>query len=222
MSARTFICATAFVLAALVSPAVEAVLLTGTFTGTANGFKSNPWDGTLTPITSPATGSFAFETSLPDTSGWPDYCCAPPTVGPGSLDYDGTVFEFNVRAFGREVGNQTIGRYWSDSVTMLEEGAQQSFQVRGGGPYWYWSMSFLDPDGGLFRDFNPETFDPRQVDLSRSFAEFSGDIRSYGATISFDTVVFDGYSQAVPEPAPLGLFGAGLLLVALMKRRARS
>ena len=84
-----------------------------------------------------------------------------------------------------------------------------------------WTLGLVDPDGGLFRNFDPATFDATQVDIGQSFFNFSDDIRSYRATVAFDSLTIDGHSQQVPEPATLSLLGIGLLLLPLIRRRTR-
>lgn len=106
-------------------------------------------------------------------------------------------------------------------VTWAQDGPGQSVTVTGGGPYAYWTLGLVDPDGGMFRDFDPLTFDPTQVNVGLSYFDFSDDIRTYGATMTFDSLTLDGHTLPVPEPTTLGLFGAGMLLLALTGRRAR-
>lgn len=194
----------------------NAMFITGTFSGVARGNTNNWSDGTTTPFAVPVTGSFSFQTKLPGG------CCPPEVdaVGPGTVLYRGNPirFDFTVDVFGQHIGSDVIDDGWEDSIVLAKEGAQQSFRVGGGGPYWYWSMIFVDQDGGLFKNFDPGTFDPRQVDIGASYADFSGDIRSYGAIVDFDTLIFDGYPRPVPEPLTLGLFGAGLLMLVARRR----
>lgn len=208
---REFLCTTAMLTGALMALPSEATLITGSFSGIASGESRSWYDGTITSFAVPVTGSFSFETTLP--------AGAEPTVEPGSLSYQGYLFEFAIHVFDEDIGTEGREGAWEDTVTLLDNGSEQTFRVGGGGPYWYWTISFIDSDGGLFENFDAETFDPGQVDISASFAEFSGDIRSYGATIDFSTLVFDGYPQSVPEPTTLGLFGAGLLVLAVRGRR---
>lgn len=208
---------TTLLASALMALPSYATLITGTFSGVARGETRSWYDGSATSFAVPVTGSFSFETSLPDG-------CCPPVVdvlGPGSVLYQGSpiAFDFAVHVFGGDTGTGEVDDYWQDSIVLLQEDTQQSFDVGGGGPYWYWSMTFVDPDGGLFQNFDPATFDPRQVDIDTSFAEFSGNIRSYGATVDFDTLSFDGYPRSIPEPVTLGLFGVGLFMLAALGRR---
>lgn len=208
---RKFLCATAMLASALPALPSEAMLITGSFSGIASGESTNWFDGTITSFAVPVTGRFSFETSVP--------AAAEPIVQPGSVSYQGSLFEFAIHVFDEDIGSADREGAWEDTVTLLQNGSEQTFRVGGGGPYWYWTMSFVDPHGGLFDSFDPETFDPGQVNIGASFAAFSGDIRSYSATIDFNTLVFDGYPQSVPEPAALGLFGAGLLVLSIRRRR---
>lgn len=226
MSARSFIRSAALLAAAvslagvLGSQTASALSITGfsgTFSGIASGERRNPADDTIIPFMEPVTGWFAVDTVIPPP--YPEGCCDPPLVEPGRLSYTAPVFSFSVQAFGREIGSNIIGS-GPDGVTLFEEGTAQSFTVGGGGPYWNWSMGFAAPEGGLFENFDPMTFDPTRVDMSRSFAAFSDDIRSYRAAVAFDSLVFDGYPSQVPEPTTLGLFGAGLLMLGFARRRA--
>ena len=208
---------TALLAGVLIALPSHAMLITGSFEGIANGQTVSWSDGSITPFAIPITGTFAFETEIPSGS--------QPIVEPGSFSYSGSegrLFQFATHIFGEDKGSAQVEGGWEDTITLLQEGSQQTLRADGGGPYWYWVMTLVDPDGGLFQNFNPETFDPRQVDLGASFIDFSGDIRSYGAIIKFTTLAFDGYPpQSVPEPTTLGLFGAGLLLFALRRRRAQ-
>jgi hypothetical protein len=209
---RGFLCITAMLTGTLLALPSQATLITGSFSGIASGESRDWYDGTITSFAIPVTGSFSFETAIPSGE--------QPVVEPGSLSFRGQMFDFAVYGLDEVLDTKDRDRFGEDTVTLLQNGPEQTFRVGGGGPYWYWRMSFLDPDGGLFANFDPETFDPGQVDIGASFAEFSGDIRSYGATLDFSTLVFDGYPQSVPEPATLGLFGAGLLILAVRRRRA--
>jgi hypothetical protein len=215
MSTRSLSCIAALTLAALASPPAAATLITGSFSGIARGEIRDWGDGTITPFAEPVTGRFSFETAIPPPSG----CCDPPIREPGSLFYQGRLFDFSAHVFDDDTDSALYEGSDYDSVTLLDDGTRQSFGLRGGGPYWYWAMTFVAADGGLFQDFDPESFDPTQVDLGASWADFSGDIRSYGSIVSFDTLVFDGYPALVPEPATFGLFATGLLLMARRKRR---
>ena len=208
MSARSIIRLAALLAAILGYQPASAISITGfsgSFTGTATGEFRNNADGTSTPFAEPVTGQFAVDTVIPEED-----CCGPPQLEPGRFHYNGPVFTFSVQAFGYEIGSSTTMSDGPDSVTLLDDGTEQSFRVTGGGPYWYWTMEFVAPDGGLFQDFDPMTFDPTRIDMSRSFAAFSDNIRSYGALVEFDSLAFDGYPSQVPEPATLGLFGMGL------------
>ena len=218
MSTRSFIRVAALLTATLGSQSAWALPITGfsgSFSGTASGNFISRLDGSATPFTEPVTGSFAISTVIPPP--YPDGCCSPPQMEPGYLHYNGWVLNLSIQAFGREIASN-FSDNWPDSVTLAEEGTAQSLSVAGGGPYWGWSMEFVAPGGGLFQDLDPMTFDPTQVDMSRSFATFSDDIRSYGARVSFDSLLFDGYPSQVPEPATLALFGAGLLMLLFTRR----
>jgi len=217
MSSRTIICAAAFLLAAL-SYQSSAGTIEGSFTGTASGGRDNARNGTYTPYSGePVTGGFSLNTDLPppDTG-----CCDPPTLEDGKLFYRAFVFDFSIHAFDHDISNAELDDF-PNSVTWADDGLSQSLTVTGGGPYWYWVLGLVDPDGGLFSNFDPATFDATQVDIGKSFFNFSDDIRSYGATVAFDTLTIDGHSLQVPEPATLGLLGLGLLLLPLAKRRTR-
>jgi hypothetical protein len=138
----------------------------------------------------------------------------------GRLFYSAFVFQFSIHAFDRDISDAGLD-YFPNGVTWAEDGPAQSLTVTGGGPYWNWTLGLVDPDGGLFRNFDPATFDATQVDIGQSFFNFSDDIRSYRATVAFDSLTIDGHSQQVPEPATLSLLGVGLLLLPLIRRRTR-
>ena len=217
---RVLIGATILLAGALRSEPAHAVYITGTFGGTASGDMNN-WNGTSTPFVEPVSGQFSLDMTLPDPGACCPYCCFV-SQEPGSLTYQGEhLLDISIQAFGREISS-TGNKYWLDSITLGQDGAGQSVTARGGGPYWGWSLNFINSDGGLFDDFDPATFDPAHVNIEESYATFSDDIRSYYARVTFDTVSFDGSALSVPEPSSVGLLALGALLLASARRKHRS
>lgn len=219
MSAKALICATVLLAGALSSEPTRAAYITGAFSGTATGDMNN-WNGTHTPFVEPVSGQFSLAMTLPDPGACCPYCCSV-SEELGSLTYQGQhLFDVSIQAFGRDISSIN-NKYWLDSITLAQDGTGQSVRASGGGPYWGWSLTFINSAGGLFHDYDPTTFDPTQVDISQSYATFSDDIRSYQASVSFASLGFDGYPLSVPEPASAGLLALGVLILGCTRRRTR-
>ncbi|HEY4365689.1 MAG TPA: PEP-CTERM sorting domain-containing protein [Steroidobacteraceae bacterium] len=203
----------------LAVPSLEpANAIEGTFSGTASG-TINDYDGTQSPFPGEfVTGNFGLSTEIPLP--YPDGCCDAPVFQDGSFYYTPFVFGFGIHAFGRDISNANLD-YFPNGVTWADEGRAQSQTVTGGGPYWNGTLGLAAPNGGMFRNFDPATFDATRVDIDHSYFSLD-DIHAYRAVVAFDNLTIDGYSQQVPEPASLGLFGAGLLMFAFASRRGAS
>ncbi|HEY4365690.1 MAG TPA: hypothetical protein VGN07_00510 [Steroidobacteraceae bacterium] len=209
MTTRSLLCAAAFLAAALASQPAGASFITGSFSGIATGNLNNPANGTQSPFAESVTGTFLFDTTIPPTEPYSN----PPTLADGVFTYSGQfAFDLAVRFMGQDLPGAVL-LSGSNHAELVDRGAGQSFTLSSGGPYQYGILSFADPDGRLFSNFDPTTFDPRQVDIGQSFVRFSDNIRLYNATVAFDSLIFDGYPQQVPEPATLGMLALGLLLL---------
>ena len=218
MLGRVLICATILLAGSLRSELAHAAYVTGTFSGTASGDRDN-WNGTSTPFAEPVSARFSLDMTLPDPGACCPYCCFV-SQEPGSLTYQGEhLFDISIQAFGRDISS-IDNKYWLDGITLAQDGTGQSVTASGGGPYWGWSLNFVNSQGGLFHDFDPATFDPTHVDIDESYATFSDDIRSYYARVTFDSVGFDGYPVSIPEPASAGLLTLGVLILACTRRRS--
>jgi hypothetical protein len=199
---------------AAVSLDLRAAFISGTFSGIALHSRIN--------ATSPTPGNFdgapvagTFGIDMP--AGIPPYSADPPS---GAFWVGGMAVTLGFDAEGRHVeftGQDESGpsflTLWNDS------GGQGAYITAGSYPYWNAGLTLAGP-GGLFRDLDPATFDPRSVAAGWSSAWFFAG-RDFGADVAITRIEFDGYS--VPEPPPwlLMMVGPGCL-AAFHRRRLRS
>jgi hypothetical protein len=196
---------------ALIPLTASAAFITGSFEGFARTAANAPQpDGP--PITTishnPVIGRFGFETDL---SFLPDPLIREPEGGPGGISYFGLpmFMEFTVNGYTSRFDND-IDAFGGPRLGLIPDNERQMVSLDVSGPYWYSQIDFVSLTGNMLEGIDPLSFDPRAVNVAASSAEYSGDIRSGGSTVTFSSITFDGYPpQQVPEPASLALFLIG-------------
>jgi len=195
----------------------NAVIISGTFTGTAVRVNGNPF---TVQEGDAVSGLFSLDTSYPfvlqggdgSTSAFFEYNgrpTSPDPVPPPPL-------RVVINAPGAGVTYDIAGDI--DEVNMQRDASgQQLGLVTGYGGYCCaGALTLFGAPGTFFSSLDMAALHGGEIDMSRSFASYS-DKGTLDFDVAFSSFSFD--AAAVPEPQSLTLAGAALAALLMMRRR---
>jgi len=215
MSCRNTIRIAAAVAAFGVSQLAVAIPITGSFTGLADGWRivGSPRDQVFF-TDEPVTGHFSFERVFSGADIYPDT---------NSVGYFGWPVNFTVDLFGYERVFENEEQGFTHALILSESEGSQAAELFFFAAYANASLRLVAPEGGLFTNFDPATFDLTAVSVAASTASFSANTRGEGVNVRFLDIRFDGTEpHPVSEPGSIALLGLGLLAVGVMRRPQRT
>jgi hypothetical protein len=212
MSCRNTIRTAAAIAALSFSQLALAIPITGTFNGLAEGWRIVEFGGPQVAFDNePVTGSFSLETTFSGADVYPDT---------NSVGYFGWPVRFTVTLFGDERVFENEDQGFTHALILSESGQAQTAQLFFFAAYANANLYLTAPNGNLFTNFDPATFNPAAVSVAASSAQFSANTRAEGVAVRFTDIRFDGYEpQPLPEPGTLALFGLGLIAIGTLRRR---
>lgn len=217
MTKRIWLTLPALCVALVLSSAAHALVFSGTFTGIVTDSRINAEDpynaGNIDGER--ATGTFSFET---DTSALPPFNI---DSGDGYMEFYGLPMSLTFQVHGYDLDfTPSEAQPLTADLAVSKDATSSALSIGAFSAYWSASLGFAGAANSLFADFDPATFNPLAVDVSKSSANFFAG-RSFGGTVLLDGLTFDGYGAVgVPEPATYALMLAGLILLMMSKRRS--